>query len=122
MIEDLLKKGIAMPVKKWHVGMSCIVPSCPHCAVDDPDQFHQKLMEDRWRAISGGYCRDDQIHVDAKAEKLAMDTMVPIWVMEVFALDLCASRTSILTSVLAIMSRICCSTMHAFSEEEMLMG
>jgi hypothetical protein len=38
---------IAMPVKKWHVGVSCIVPTCPLYAVDDPDEFHQKLMEDR---------------------------------------------------------------------------
>jgi hypothetical protein len=67
MIEDLLKKGTVMPVKKWHVGMSCIVPTIPLCAVDDPDEFHQKLTEDRWRAVSGGYCRDDEIHVDAKA-------------------------------------------------------
>jgi hypothetical protein len=59
MIEDLLEEGIAMPVKKWHVGMSCIVPSYPLCAVDDPDEFHQKLTEDRLRAVSGGYGRDD---------------------------------------------------------------
>jgi hypothetical protein len=67
MIEDLLKEGIAMPVKKWHVGVSCIIPSCPLCVVDDPDEFHQKLTEDRWRAVSGGYGCDYQIHVDAKA-------------------------------------------------------
>jgi hypothetical protein len=70
MIKDLHKEGIAMPVKKWHEGVSCIVPMCPLCAVDDPDEFHQKLMEDRWRAVSGGYCHDDQIYVDAKAGKI----------------------------------------------------
>jgi hypothetical protein len=70
MIEELLEKGIAMPVKKWHVGMSCIIPSCPLCVVNDPDEFHQKLMEDRLRAVSGGYGRDDRIHVDAKARKI----------------------------------------------------
>jgi hypothetical protein len=43
MIEYLLKEGIAMPVKKWHVGVSCIIPSCPLCAVDVPDEFHQKI-------------------------------------------------------------------------------
>jgi hypothetical protein len=48
-------------------------------------------------------------------ERLMADTIVPIWVMEVFALDLCASRTSMLFYVLAIMSRIhICLTMHAF--------
>jgi hypothetical protein len=70
MIEDLLKEGIAMPVKTWHVGVSCIMPSCPICDVDHPDKFHQKLMEDRWRAVSGGYGHDDRIHVDAKAGKI----------------------------------------------------
>jgi hypothetical protein len=115
MIEDFLEEGIAMPVKKWHVGVGCIIPSCPLCAVDDPDEFHQKLMEDRGRAVSGGYWCDDQIHVDKKAGKIDDDTMVPIWVMEVFALDLRTSRTSMLFSVLVIMSCISiCSTMHAF--------
>jgi hypothetical protein len=61
MIKDLLKKVISMPVKKWHVGISCIIPSCPLCVIDDPDEFHQKLTEDRWRAVSGGYGHDDQI-------------------------------------------------------------
>ncbi len=70
MIEDPLEEGIAMPVKKWHVGISCIIPSCPLCTVDDPDEIHQKLMEDMWRAVSSGYFPDDQIHVDAKAEKI----------------------------------------------------
>ncbi len=69
MIGDLLGKGIAMPVKKWHVGVSCIIPLCPLCVVDDLDEFHQKITEDKWRAVSGGYGRDDQIHVDAKAGK-----------------------------------------------------
>jgi hypothetical protein len=59
MIEDLLEEEIAMPVKKWHVGVSFIIPSCLLCAVDDLHEFHQKLMEDRWRAVSGGYCCDD---------------------------------------------------------------
>ncbi len=58
MIEDPLEEGIAVPVKKWHVGMSCIVPSCPLCAVDDPDELPQKLTEDGWRAVSNGYHRD----------------------------------------------------------------
>ena len=59
-----------MPVKKWHVGVSCIIPLCLFCAVDDPDEFHHKLMEDGWRTVSSGYCHDDQIHVDPKAEKV----------------------------------------------------
>ena len=113
MIEDPLEEVIAVPVKKWNVDVSCVVPSCPLCAVDDLDELHQKLMEDGLRTVSSGYCRDDRIHVDTK--KLTMDTMVPIWAMEVFALDLCMSRTSMLYSVSAIMSRIrICSTMHAF--------
>jgi hypothetical protein len=70
MIEDLLKEGIAMPVKKWHVGLSCFIPLFPLHVVNDPDEFHQKLMEDRWRAVSGGYGHDDKIHVDAKARKV----------------------------------------------------
>jgi hypothetical protein len=70
MIEDPLKEGIAVPVKKWHVGMSCIVPSCPLFAVDDPDELHQKLMKDGWRTVNSGYCHDDQIHLDTKAGKI----------------------------------------------------
>jgi hypothetical protein len=50
-----------------------------------------------------------------RLEKSTTYTMVPIQAIEVFALDLCASRTSMLFSVLAIMSCIhICSTMHAF--------
>jgi hypothetical protein len=59
MIEDLIKEGIAMQVKKWHVGLSCIIPLCPLYVVDYPDEFHQKLTEDRWRAVSGGCGHDD---------------------------------------------------------------
>jgi hypothetical protein len=59
MIEDPPEEGIAVPLKKWHVGVSCIIPSCPLCAFDDPDELHQNLMEDRWRTVSGGYCHDD---------------------------------------------------------------
>ncbi len=59
MVEDPFKEGIAVPTKKWHVDMSCIVPSCPLCAVDDPDELHQKLTEDRWRTVSSGYHHDD---------------------------------------------------------------
>jgi hypothetical protein len=70
MVEDPLKEGMAVPVKKWHVDVSCIIPSCPLCAVDDPDELHQKLTEDGWRTISSGYCHDDQIHVDTKAGKI----------------------------------------------------
>jgi hypothetical protein len=70
MIENLLKEGIVMPVKTWHVGMSRIIPLCPLCVIDDPDEFHQKLTEDRWRAVSGGYGHDDRIHVDAKDGKI----------------------------------------------------
>jgi hypothetical protein len=70
MVENPLKEGIAVPVKKWCVDMSCIVPSCPLCAVDDPDELHQKLMEDGWRTVSSGYCHDDQIHVDTNAGKV----------------------------------------------------
>jgi hypothetical protein len=46
MVEDPLKEGIALPVKKWHVDVSYIVPLCLLCAVDDPDELHQKLTED----------------------------------------------------------------------------
>ncbi len=70
MIEDLLKEGIAMPVKKWHVGMSCIIPLCPLHVVNNPDEFCQILTEDRPRAVSGGYGHDERIHVDAKARKI----------------------------------------------------
>ncbi len=70
MIQDPLKEGIAVPVKKWHMGMSCMIPLCPLCAVDDPDELHQKLTENRWRTVSSSYCRDDQIHVNAKAKKI----------------------------------------------------
>jgi hypothetical protein len=52
------------------VGVSCIIPLCPLCVIDDPDEFHPKLMEDRWRAVSGGYGRDDRIHFEAKAGKI----------------------------------------------------
>jgi hypothetical protein len=69
MIEDPLKEGIAVPVKKWHVGVTCIVPLCPLCAVDDPDELHQKLTENGWRTVSSGYRRDAQIHADTKAGK-----------------------------------------------------
>ena len=69
-IEDLLEEGIAMPVKKWHLGVSCIIPLCLLCAVDDPDELHHILMEDGWRAVGGGYPCDDQIYVDAKAGKI----------------------------------------------------
>ncbi len=48
-------------------------------------------------------------------DKLRMDIIVPIWAMEVFALDLCTSRTSMLFLISAIMSlKRCCSTMHPF--------
>ncbi len=57
-------------VKTWYAGMSCIVPTCPLCAIEDPDKLYQKLTKDRWRAVSGGYCHDDWIHVDAKARKI----------------------------------------------------
>ncbi len=67
MVEDPLEERIAVPVKKWHVDVSCIVPLCPLCAVDDPNELHQKLTKDRWRTVSGGYHHDDQIHVDTKA-------------------------------------------------------
>jgi hypothetical protein len=70
MVEDHLKEGIGVPVKKRHVDVSCIVPSCPLCAVDDPDKLHQKLLEDGWKTVSSGYHCDDQIHVDTKAEKI----------------------------------------------------
>jgi hypothetical protein len=36
-----------------------------------------------------------------RMEKSTMDTRVPIWAMEVFALDLCASRTSMLIFVVS---------------------
>jgi hypothetical protein len=56
-----------------------------------------------------------KIHVDIKAGKLTGDTMVPIRAMEVFALDLCLSKISMLLSVSAIMSHIRIhSTMQAF--------
>jgi hypothetical protein len=72
MVEDPLKEGIAVPVKMWHadVDVSCIIPSCPLCAVDDPNELHQKLTEDGWRTVSSGYHRDDQTHVDTKAGKV----------------------------------------------------
>ncbi len=70
MIEDLLEEGIAVPVKKWHVEVSCIEPLCPLCAVDDLDELYQKLTEDGWRTVSSGYCHDDQIHVHTKAGKV----------------------------------------------------
>jgi hypothetical protein len=40
MIEDPLEEGIAVPVKKGHVDMSCIVPLYPLCTIDDPDELH----------------------------------------------------------------------------------
>ncbi len=70
MVKDPLEERIAVPVKNWHVDVRCIVPSCPLCAVDDPDELHQKLTEDGWRTVSSGYCCDDQIHVDTKAGKI----------------------------------------------------
>ncbi len=49
-----------------------------------------------------------------RLEKSTTDTMVPIQAIEVFALDLCVSRTSMLFSMLTIMSCIrICSTMLA---------
>ena len=115
MVEDPLKEGIAVPVKNWHVDMSCIVQLCPLCAADDPDELCEKLMEDGWRTVSSGYCHDDQIDVNTKARKVNNEYHGANLGMEVFALDLCMLRTSMLFSVLAIMSCIClCSTMHAF--------
>ena len=71
MVEDPLKEGIAVLVKKWQVDRSCIIPLCPLCAGDDPDELHQKLTEDGWRIIiCSGYCHEDQIHVDIKAGKI----------------------------------------------------
>ncbi len=111
----LSRLGIAVPVKKRHVDMSFIVPLCPLCAVDDPDELHQKLTEDGWRTVSSGYRHDDQIHVDTKTGKVNDGFHGANLAMKVFALDLCTLRTSMLLSVLAIMSRICiCLTMHAF--------
>jgi hypothetical protein len=59
MIEDPLEEGLAVPVKKWHVGVRCIVLLFPLCTVDDPDELHQKLTEDGWRTVSSDYHRDD---------------------------------------------------------------
>ncbi len=59
LIEYPFEEGIAVPVKKWHVGVSSIVPLCPLCAVDDADELHQKLMEDEWRTVSSGNRHDD---------------------------------------------------------------
>jgi hypothetical protein len=50
-----------------------------------------------------------------RLEKSRIEVIALIWARDVFALDLCTSRKSMLFLVLVIMSlKCCCSTMHTF--------
>ncbi len=67
VVEDFLKKGVALPVYLMHICLSCIIPTSPLSVVDESDEFHKELVEDgRW-AVGGGDCCDNWIHVDTEA-------------------------------------------------------
>ena len=96
--------------------MSCVIPMSPLGVIDESDEFHQELMEDGQQAVSGVVMAVImESMLIQRLEKSRMNVIVPMQAKEVFALDLCASRTSMLFSVLVIMSCICiCLIMHAF--------
>jgi hypothetical protein len=48
----------------------CIIPIIPLGVVDEFDEFHQELMEDGQRAVSGGNVCDNRVNVDAEAQEV----------------------------------------------------